>query len=193
MTKDKIKAFFNDKAAVWDSICVHDINKIKSVFTFCGLKPSMRILDVACGTGVLEGILLEYKPERILAIDIAQRMIDVAVQKYHNEEIEFVCSDIFNINENGFDICFLYSSYPHFEDKQALLAHLAGRLKEGGRLVIFHSEGKNKINELHNKLSQSISCPLDSALETAELLSCSFSVDIIADTPELYVVSGQKL
>lgn len=39
------------------------------------MKEGLDILDVACGTGVMEQFLLKYNPKSIVAVDIAENMI----------------------------------------------------------------------------------------------------------------------
>ena len=64
-----------------------------------------RILDVATGTGDLALLLnRKLKPAKIIGIDISEKMIDIARQKYSSEsktenrqEVEFMTADCLNM------------------------------------------------------------------------------------------------
>ena len=78
------------------------------------MKEGLDILDVACGTGVMEQFLLKYNPKSIVAVDIAENMIKKAKEKYNDNRIEFICDDIHNIKDRKFDYVIIYNAFPHF-------------------------------------------------------------------------------
>ena len=86
----EISNFFNKLAADWDTICEHDPKKIECLLTMCGNLENKRILDVGCGTGILEGFLGKIPGVSVLGIDISERMIEIAVKKYNSENIRFL-------------------------------------------------------------------------------------------------------
>ena len=49
----EVAAFFDDAAATWDDHLVRDDKKISRILELSDIKPGCRVLDVACGTGVL--------------------------------------------------------------------------------------------------------------------------------------------
>ena len=78
----------------WDAVCVHDPGKIRTILDRTNLRQNARILDVGCGTGILESYLLPYEPRQIVAIDIAGQMIEKARMKYPDHPlIEFLQED----------------------------------------------------------------------------------------------------
>ena len=72
---NQIETFFDTMAERWDAVCVHDPGKIRTILDRTNLRQNARILDVGCGTGILESYLLPYEPRQIVAIDIAGQMI----------------------------------------------------------------------------------------------------------------------
>ena len=73
---NQIETFFDTMAERWDAVCVHDPGKIRTILDRTNLRQNARILDVGCGTGILESYLLPYEPRQIVAIDIAGQMIE---------------------------------------------------------------------------------------------------------------------
>ncbi len=53
------REYFNSLAGTWDSIVQHDPQKLKKIIDLTDIKEGDTVLDVGCGTGVLEGYLLE--------------------------------------------------------------------------------------------------------------------------------------
>ena len=95
-----------------------------------------------------------------------------------------------DLKDDQFDFIIAYSVFPHFEQPDKLIAHLASLLIPGGELVICHSEGRESINGHHNKQANRISFGLPPAREVAALMEPFFHIQEMEDTDELYIVSG---
>lgn len=185
--------YFNSLAERWDGICHHDPHKISAIVTLAGVKPGDRVLDIACGTGIMTAPLLARNPREVLGVDFAQKMIEKATEKFQDTRIRFAASDFFDLSDKGFDVAVLYSGYPHFTEKDRLAAHMAALLKQGGRFVIAHSESREAINRHHSGSAKSVSQTLRSAHEEALYFEPFFAIDILVDTQDIYVISGIKL
>ena len=122
---NQIETFFDTMAERWDAVCVHDPGKIRTILDRTNLRQNARILDVGCGTGILESYLLPYEPRQIVAIDIAGQMIEKARMKYPDHPlIEFLQEDAMSYEGKGFDYIILYSAYPHFMRPERLIEHM---------------------------------------------------------------------
>lgn len=152
-----IAGFFDALADRWDELCYHALEKINHILEHTTLHKGLRILDVGCGTGVLEQYLLAYSPAHITGIDISPRMIEQARAKYTVPTVDFRSMDVMDLKDEQFDYIIAYSVFPHFEYPGKLIAHLAELLVAGGELVICHSEGRDHINGHHNKQANKIS------------------------------------
>ncbi len=186
------REFFNSVAAKWDEMCKHDANKINKILELSEIEQGAKILDIATGTGVLVKYLLDKSPKVIKAIDISENMIEAAKEKYNDSRVEFIVNDVLKYNENGFDYVFIYSAYPHFKDKQKLFHHLFSLMNENGKIVIAHSDSKEKINAIHSKNESVKDDKLPPVKATAELMGKYFEVDIMIDNDEMYYISGLK-
>ncbi|WDC85648.1 class I SAM-dependent methyltransferase [Caloramator sp. mosi_1] len=169
----------------------HNEEKINKILQLIEIKDNLDILDVGCGTGILESFLLKYNPNSITAVDISDKMIEVAKSKYDNNKINFITQDIME-HKGVYDLIIVYSAYPHFYDKRALVEHLSSMLNKGGKLVVAHSDSREKINNVHSKHNEVKEDRLPPAIETANIFSEHLYVDLIIDNDEMYIVSGIK-
>ncbi|WP_027625174.1 class I SAM-dependent methyltransferase [Clostridium lundense] len=187
------REFFNNLAFNWDSMCRHDEKKLENILALTSVKKGAKILDVGTGTGILIKYLLSTSPKKIVAVDIAENMIIVAKEKYKDNRVNFIVKDIMKYTEDGFDYIFLYSVYPHFKDKDAILKHLSTLITGGGKVVIAHSQSKEKINEVHSKSETVKEDKLPSGEATGKIMEKYFRVEKIIDNENMYYVSGMKI
>ena len=124
MSNERIKEVFNSWAETWDERAIPREEKIKRILEVGEMKEGLDILDVACGTGVMEQFLLKYNPKSIVAVDIAENMIKKAKEKYNDNRIEFICDDIYNIKDRKFDYVIIYNAFPHFLNPDKFIAHV---------------------------------------------------------------------
>lgn len=188
------KEYFNNIAEKWDSICHHDPYKISAILTLAGIKKGSRILDIATGTGILIPHLLKLEPSEIVAIDLSEQMIAQARKNYKSQLVHFQNANFYEFEQKNFDFAIIYSAYPHFENKEALMLQLSACLKPGGRFMIAHSESKETINGRHSGDDvKMVSTTLNDMMTESEKFRAYFAVDMMADTDALYIISGQKL
>jgi len=76
---------------------------------------------------------------------------------------------------------------------ERLIEHMSGLLAPGGKLVICHSESKEKINTHHHRHADRLSLPLPPAREVAALMEPYLLPLVVEDTEQLYIVCGKRL
>ena len=86
-----------------------------------------------------------------MGVDISPEMIEKARSKYATPIVDFRCQDVRDIRGESFDYIIAYSVFPHFQKPEKLISHLAGLLPVGGKLVVCHSESRDRINGHHDK------------------------------------------
>ncbi len=148
------KDFFNEKAAIWDEITTHDLEKVHYIIELQEIQSRDKILDIGTGTGILIPFYEKYLTEgSVVAIDYSEKMIEIARSKYPKKKhprISFLVSDLYDLDyHEEFDLVVCYSCFPHFVDKPLALQKLSMALKKGGRLVVAHSNSADFINSLH--------------------------------------------
>ncbi len=150
----KQKDFFNQKAKVWDSITIHNLEKVQYITELLKIQSDDKILDVGTGTGIMIPFYEKYLVNgRVVAVDYSKKMIDIARSKYPEEDhplISYRVSDVYELKyDNEFDLVVCYSCFPHFVDQLLALKILSKALRKGGRLVVGHSDSARKINGVH--------------------------------------------
>lgn len=92
----------------------------------------------------------------------------------------------------SFDYIIAYSVFPHFQEPEKLISHLAGLLPVGGKLVVCHSESRDRINGHHDKHAGKLSEGLPPVEELARMLSPFFTVSTMEDSDRLYMISATR-
>ena len=110
--KDVI-AFFDERAGEWDAGMVRSDEKIGRILDNAKVTAGSRVLDIACGTGVLIGDYLRRNVESVTAVDISPEMIRIAREKFPQENVRFVCGDAETAPlGEGFDAIVIYNAFP---------------------------------------------------------------------------------
>ncbi|NLY85417.1 MAG: class I SAM-dependent methyltransferase [Tissierellia bacterium] len=93
-------------------------------------------LDIGCGKGELS-YMLSKKSKRVIAVDIAYKMIEKARVLNLSENIEYVCDNILNMDfeDNSLDVI-ITSATAHHLPYEWLLSFAKDKLKRGGKLII---------------------------------------------------------
>ena len=194
MKKLDIVKFFDSKAETWDNM-LHDSGLVNRILDNALPEKPRRILDVACGTGILFPFFFERGITDITAIDISPGMIAVAKRKFKDKNsIKFICSDASTYSFDGlFDSIIIYNAFPHFTDPDVILSNLVPHLAKGGILSIAHSAGREELNTFHKEHASPISFPLPPADEVASLMSKYLQVGLVISEEHLYQVTGKSL
>jgi len=193
------KDFFNRVAKDWDKICKHDMNKVEFILNLIDISAGNNVLDVGTGTGVLIPSLYQKVTNsgHIKAIDVSEKMIEIAQQKNKYENIIFKCGDVLETNEdqNSYDHVICYSMFPHFQSRrEEAIVKLSQKLKVGGKLTICHSQSREAINNLHKKADDTVK---EDNLPKMEIirgyfLEAGLKVVKEIDNKEMFVIIGLK-
>lgn len=190
MNKKDIISFFDNFAPDWDNMNEQNGEVIEQILDNGGICENTRVLDVACGTGVLFPHYIERKAI-VTGIDISPEMVKIAKEKH--PQINVICGDAESISfGEEFDEIMIFNAFPHFHDPKKVIENLAKSLKKGGRLSIAHGASREEINRCHSGKAKAISHILPETDEIKELLSPLFNVDIVISDDRMYQVSGIK-
>ena len=183
--KDVI-AFFDERAGEWDAGMVRSDEKIGRILDNAKVTAGSRVLDIACGTGVLIGDYLRRNVESVTAVDISPEMVRIARKK-------FLCGDAETapLGER-FDAIVIYNAFPHFPDPERLVARLAALLAPGGRLTVAHGSSRADIDAHHHGAASRVSNGLMEAEALAAIFARHLRVTDVISTDEMYQVVGEK-
>ena len=190
--KKNVVEFFDALASGWDQDLVVDEDKINGILDAAGVKPGVRVLDVACGTGVLFPFYAQRQVKEVLAVDISPEMVKIAAGKAPSP-VRVACGDIEAMSGTGdFDCCVVYNAFPHFPDPAGLVEHLAAWLKPDGRLTVAHSMSLEQLNRHHAGRAAKGSLGMLPAEDLAETFGQWFEVDTVVSDEGKYIISGRK-
>ena len=186
-----IEEFFSAIANKWDSFEDHDKAYIESLFESFSLKKEDKVLDLACGTGVMEEYLLK-RVNHVDAIDISPEMIEIAKKKYPLDKVNYQAIDFFDYDKEGYDVVLLFNAYPHFVNKERFAHQLHKVLKKGGRFIILHDLSRQRLSEHHSTVPHSISFELSPVEEEGKYLEDRFTLLRKEEDERHYLIIGEK-
>lgn len=104
------------------------------------LTGSEKILDVACGTGALEELIVRENPsQEMIGTDISQNMLNVAKRKLAAyPSVVFFRTGACDLPfvDDTFDLVVCANSFHYFDNPVASLQQMKRVLKRGGRLIV---------------------------------------------------------
>lgn len=196
----KRRKYFDQIAQEWE--IKHSNNrekkKIEKLFPYFLLNRGDTVLDAGCGTGRLVPYIREkIGPQGFLMeIDYSYGMIKIAREKYDDNNIFFIQSDVqqISVKKNVFDCVICYALFPHLSHKEAALRELRSVLKPGGRFFIAHPMSREELNKLHSNLEEPVQHDLlpDKKEMIRLLISAGFSQISIRNEPSLYLAQAKS-
>lgn len=190
--KQNVIDFFDRCAPSWDAEMIRDDEIISTILDNAGITAGKRVLDVACGTGVLIGDYLKRDVKSITGIDISPEMTARAKLKFTDSRVEFFCCDAEQFeSDKKYDAIMIYNAFPHFPDPEKLFSHLTLLLAEGGTLTIAHGMSREKIDAHHHGAAQEVSVGLMEADRLAALMEKYLTVSIKISDDRMYQVVGE--
>jgi len=195
MDKQEIKAFFDNCAEKWDEEMIIEERIVNVILDEAGMEElceEKSVLDVACGTGVMIDFYKSRGIKDITAIDISDKMIEKAKEKF--SDVEFICGDVETYDfGKKFDYIVVYNAFPHFPSGVDLIEKLTGLLNEGGTLTIAHGRGRKQIDNHHRGRAAKVSNGLISTTALAKIFKY-FKLEVTTEisTERMYQVTGRK-
>lgn len=185
------KDYFDEIAECWDSEYEYHVVARNTTALVSGAASGAYILDVGCGTGEMFAPLLNAGASEITGVDLSEKMIQFAEGKIgFDPRISLHRCDILDFEEAGFDAAVMFDAYQFILDKGALIAKLHSLLRPKGRFTVAFGFGRERVNSYSMLVPDGLTAPLRPALEEKKLWERYFEVDILCDTPELYIISG---
>ncbi len=192
------RAFFNGKAATWDqTVAEKDETKLREMAGWLSIRPGSTVLDVGTGTGVFLPYLAAVVggDGRIVAVDVAERMLRLAVAKSLAGNLRYVQAGASRLPlpDTYFDAVVCYSSFPHLTPLEETLRELNRVLVRGGRLLVCHTSSREKINGIHRSMAPVSDhlIPDESQMESL-LEGAGFGEVVVEDRPDSYLASAMK-
>lgn len=141
MTEIKVREQYDQMAAVYDQRwSAYIANTLSFLKTWAQISPQATVLDVACGTGELERLVLTECPtQQIVGVDISEKMLVFAKQKclaYPNVSFHLANASALPFASNSFDVIVSANAFHYFDDPLIALGEMKRVLKPDGTVVI---------------------------------------------------------
>lgn len=132
---------YNQMAAMYDRVWSRYISRSLSFLKdWAQLDPLYIVLDVACGTGTFERlVVLEQPTQSIIGVDLSEKMLEIAEEKcrdYPNVSFQNASVTVLPFVDRSFDVVVSASAFHYFENPTAALIEMRRVLKPEGELVI---------------------------------------------------------
>ncbi len=200
MTDNPRAAFFDAIAKQWDGwedlpVLMERLGAGLDAF---GVEPGESVLDVGCGTGNLTRALLDRLSDagRIVAVDLAPRMIAAARRKVSDPRVEWHVVDARQLPcaDASCDRVICYSVWPHLDERPAVARELARVLRPGGRVHVWHLISRERVNQIHAGAGEAVCRDhLPPASQTARLFAdAGFRITTAVETADSYLVTAVK-
>lgn len=168
---------------------------MKIILDYANVKKGDKVLDIACGTGIMFDYYLRRDVESVLGIDISPKMVNACQKKFEgNDKIKVICADADEIVfENEFDEVMIFNAFPHFINPNETIENLRKSVKNGGTLTVAHDAGRKTIDGFHKGEASAISHGLMSENDLKNIfLNAGFEKINVLANDEIYIVSGVK-
>jgi ubiquinone/menaquinone biosynthesis C-methylase UbiE len=141
MIETTVRKQYNHLASVydrrWKNYIAHTLSFLKS---WAEISPVDSVLDVACGTGEFERLILsDYSTLKVVGVDISEEMLAIAEEKcgvYPQVSFYTASASALPFANKSFDVIVSANSFHYFDDPLAALIEMQRVLKPNGKVVI---------------------------------------------------------
>lgn len=141
MIETTVRQQYDRLASVYDRRWKKYIsNTLSFLKAWAEISPEDTVLDIACGTGEFERLLLtDYPTLKIVGVDISEEMLAIAEEKcsvYPQVSFQTASASALPFANNTFDVIVSASSFHYFGEPLAALIEMQRVLKPNGKVVI---------------------------------------------------------
>ena len=141
MNEAKIRTQYEQLASIYDLRWQKYItNTLTFLYNWEQIDSQSTVLDIACGTGEFERLLLDKNPtQKIIGVDISEKMLDIAKEKcrdYSNVEFYQTSANSLPFANYSFDVVVCANAFHYFEKPLVALSEMKRVVKHNGKLII---------------------------------------------------------
>ena len=129
--------FFTSYIALRNGQNYNDLLETPAMLSLIGDVKGKDILDIGCGFGKTDSMLIDMGASSVIGIDKSEKMIRKAMAENSRDRIEYMVMDAEDITlpSNAFDIVYSSLCFHYIEDYSSLLRNIHRMLKSGGMLL----------------------------------------------------------
>jgi ubiquinone/menaquinone biosynthesis C-methylase UbiE len=147
--KHRIRKCYNSSSIIYNKRYFEEQkNKYEYALKQLKLKPSDKILDVGCGSGLLFDFF-NSKVEMIVGVDISDKLLKKAKNQKTKKNVHLILTDVDHlpIKNNYFDIIFVFTILQNMPNPVNTLKEIKVKAKNTGKIII---TGMKKVYSLKN-------------------------------------------
>lgn len=188
-----IAEYYDSIAKFWD-MDYSDTEIARSIAASVSVpKSGGYALDIGCGSGSMILELLNHGVCEIEGIDVSHCMVELAQEKFSfDPRIRIETRDFMDMDRLGFDIAIAFNSYHHFLDPEEFARKAHSLLRGTGRLTIAYGFSGKQSNRIIETLPKEFTRKLLPAKSESKFWEPYFTIDVICDTDEMYMISGRS-
>src|ERR687895_2625924 len=115
--------------------------EIRALAVQVGIGPGVRVLELCCGIGGPGRFLTRELGCAYLGLDASASAVAIACERAGDLPCRFATAHVPPLPAGSFDVVLLLETTLAFEDKDAVVRHIAAALRPGGRLAFTLEEG----------------------------------------------------
>jgi demethylmenaquinone methyltransferase/2-methoxy-6-polyprenyl-1,4-benzoquinol methylase len=156
------RAAFGALAATWDAAKPREAIEAGVVrgLDLLGDVRGLRAIDLGAGPGRLEPFLLPRLGDgRVVAVDFSPEMVVRGAMEVHDPRVTWLCRDVLDAGLPAAcaDLVLCFDAWAHFPDGPAVLREVRQWLTPGGRLLLWHDVGRERLAEVHRRAGHAVS------------------------------------
>lgn len=99
--------------------------------------PNKKVLDLGCGYGWHCKYAVENGANKVIGIDISDKMLEIAKEKNSDKKIDYRCEAMEDLNfpKETFDIILSSLAFHYIQDFESLVSNIAKWIRKGGEFV----------------------------------------------------------
>lgn len=176
--------FFDTLAEEWEErgFAQEELPRLERLFRRLGDLRGTTVFEPGCGTGRLTVHLAEKvgPAGHVIAVEVSTRMVLAASrtlcqgrdpgdcvitedgmcirpsETLGEVQVHVARAEDFPLPPGSIDLALLFCVFPHFDDMTGALRRFRVLLKPGGRLVISHLMGRERLNDLHEEVGEAV-------------------------------------
>ncbi len=188
------RAAFNRAVEAFDVSQPPEVmDRLREVVAAAGIAPGEIVLDVGTGVGVLVPLIRDYRPGRIIACDLAERMLERVAAKYPDVERHQADIARLALPTASVHVVLMNAMYGNIADKSGTHRNVGRMLCPRGRLVVSHPEGRAFVDRLRAASDLFIERYPTREEFAAALAPHGFQVVRFRDEAKLYLMVASKV
>lgn len=186
----ELRSFFDAAAPGWAERRF-DLDRAREHLVRAGLARGQTVLDLGTGTGHFLPLIREIIGEtgRLMGLDLSREMLRRCDASASRAARACASVEALPVRPACCDVALCIGLFPHFADRARALVEIHDAVRPGGRIVILHMLGRERLNETHRGIGGAIAGDLlpDEAEVRDSLEGAGFRPEGIADERDFYL------